>query len=72
MSESKISRNIHLPTNPSILAAMLHGVKSLSSRGTAAGEHLWQQGRAARRQDPAAVRHGGRPLPLCHLTVRPF
>jgi hypothetical protein len=40
--------------------------------GTAAGEHLWRQGRAARRQDPTAQCHGGRPLPLCHVAVIPF
>jgi hypothetical protein len=32
----------------------------------------WRQGRAARRQDPAAQRHGGRPLPPCHVALGPF
>jgi hypothetical protein len=44
---------------------MPHGVKSLPPWCTAAGEHLW-------RQDPAAQRHSGRPLPSCHVAVRPF
>jgi hypothetical protein len=53
-------------------AAMPRGVKSLPPWGTAAGEHFWRQSRAARRQDPAAQRHDGSPLPPCHVAVGPF
>jgi hypothetical protein len=56
----------------SIPAVVPHGIKSLPPWGTAAGEHLWRQGRVARRQAPAVVRHGGMPLPPCHVAVRPF
>jgi hypothetical protein len=56
----------------SIPAAIPHVVKSLPPWGTTAGEHLWRQGRAAWRQDPAAQCHGGSPLPPCHVVVRPF
>jgi hypothetical protein len=38
----------------------------------AAGLHFWRQGGAARRQDRAAERHGGRSLPPCHKTLGPF
>jgi hypothetical protein len=56
----------------SIPAVVPHSVKFLPPWGTAAGEHLWRQGRVARRQAPAVVCHGGRPLPSCHVPVRPF
>jgi hypothetical protein len=47
-----------------------HSVKSLPPWGTTAREHLWQQGRVARRQAHTAVRRW--PLPPCHTTVSPF
>jgi hypothetical protein len=56
----------------SIPAVIPHVVKSLPPWGTVAGEHLWRQGRAAWRQDPAAQRHGDSPLPPCHVAVSPF
>jgi hypothetical protein len=69
MDEPKILRNIHLPQYPtaagavshggSIPVVVPHGVKSLPPWGTAAGEHLWRQGRMARRQAPAVVPRGG-------------
>jgi hypothetical protein len=51
---------------------MPHDIKSLPPWGTAAGEHFWRQGRAARCQDPAAQRHGGRLLTPCHVALGPF
>jgi hypothetical protein len=44
----------------------------LTPWGTAAGACFWRQSEAARRQDPAAERHGGRSLPPCHTTLGPF
>jgi hypothetical protein len=41
-------------------AAAPRGVKSLPPRGPAAGAWFQRQGGAARRQDPAVERHGGR------------
>jgi hypothetical protein len=40
--------------------------------GTVAGACFWRQIEAARRQDPAAERHGGRSLPPCHTALGPF
>jgi hypothetical protein len=61
--ESKISRNVHLTPYPT---------RSLTPWGTAAGACFWRQSGAARRQDPAAERHGGRSLPPCLTTLGPF
>jgi hypothetical protein len=62
MIESKFSRNVHLAPHATMSSSCRHtpGVKSLPPRGTAAGAWFERQGRAARRQDLAAVPHDDR------------
>jgi hypothetical protein len=72
MVESKFSRNVHLVLYPTVAGVVPHGVKSLLLWGTTAGAWFRRQGRAARRQDPAAEWQGGRSLPPCHTAAGSF